>query len=38
MSDMDVKSGFEFAELGQQVSLLIETLPIPVIAAVNGML
>ena len=36
MSEMDAKSGFEFAELGQQVSLLIEKLPVPVIAAVNG--
>jgi enoyl-CoA hydratase len=36
MSDMGVKEGEDFASLGQQVTLLFEALPIPVIAAVNG--
>ena len=36
MSGMDEKAGQEFASLGQQVTLLFEALPIPVIACVNG--
>lgn len=36
MSDMDDIQGFEFAKLGQEVSLLIENFNRPVVAAVHG--
>ncbi len=36
MSNMEEKDGEQFASLGQQVTLLFEALPIPVIACVNG--
>ena len=36
MAHLDEPQGFEFGKLGAQVFRAIETLPIPVIAAVNG--
>jgi len=36
MSEMDTKAAEEFATLGQEVTLLMENLKVPVIAAVNG--
>ena len=36
MEKLDKKGGKEFGELGQKVTSLIEELPIPVIAAING--
>lgn len=36
MQEMDAKSAEEFCKLGQDVSLLFEQLPIPVIACVHG--
>lgn len=36
MSEMNVSEGCEFSNLGQEVSLLIENCPVPVIAAVGG--
>lgn len=36
MSTMDDRQAYEFGELGQEVTMLIEALRVPVIAAVNG--
>jgi len=36
MANLDEKQGYEFGKLGAKVFRCIETLPIPVIAAVNG--
>ncbi|EQC45412.1 enoyl-CoA hydratase/isomerase family protein [Bacteriovorax sp. Seq25_V] len=36
MSSMETDEAFDFAELGQEVTLLFEALPYPVIACVNG--
>jgi len=36
MSNMTSQEGYDFSILGQQVSLLLEELPFPVIACVNG--
>jgi len=36
MSGMNVTEAYEFGKLGQEVTLLLEQMPFPVIAAVNG--
>ncbi len=36
MSDMSASDGYSFGNLGQQVTVLFETLQVPVIACVNG--
>lgn len=36
MSDMTPSDAYTFGQLGQQVTVLFETLPVPVIACVNG--
>jgi len=36
MSEMDVSAGLSFARKGQNVTQKLETMPVPVIAAVNG--